>query len=200
MPNRIASMMPSGNAGLITRISTVITPISAPKISLPVLVIAADTGSVAMNTRPNARPPTVRCQYQGIANIGLLSLPTPLNTALIATMPSSTPSMMRQEAILRQVAEANLRAEVKRSRKRRLSREKRMAFLGVLPKTKSGLKKIDLVKNKRGKIVSKRRSALGKENKWIEATQYARNFLAIEGFTLMKKDSRLYQYTEIFNW
>ena len=42
--------MPSGNAGLTTRISTTIKPINAPKIHLPVLVIEAETGSVALVT------------------------------------------------------------------------------------------------------------------------------------------------------
>src|SRR5690554_672871 len=99
LENRMASMMPSGNAGLTTRISTVITPIRAPNTSLPVLVMAADTGSVAINTIPKAKPPRVRCQYQGMANMALLSLPTALNTADMATMPRNTPSMMRQLAM-----------------------------------------------------------------------------------------------------
>src|SRR5690606_10960146 len=67
LPNRIASMMPSGKAGLTTRINTVIAPMMIPNTHLPVLVIDADTGSVAMYTRPKARPPMVRCQYQGMA-------------------------------------------------------------------------------------------------------------------------------------
>lgn len=46
--------MPSGKAGLMTRIITTMTPISAPNTHLPVLVIEADTGSVAMNIMPKA--------------------------------------------------------------------------------------------------------------------------------------------------
>src|SRR5690606_12003645 len=99
LPNRIASMMPSGNAGLTTRISTVMTPMMIPNTHLPVLVIEADTGSVAMYTRPNARPPMVRCQYQGMANIGLVSLPMALKIPDISAVPSTTLSMMRQLAM-----------------------------------------------------------------------------------------------------
>ena len=39
-----------------------ITPIRMPKASLPVSVMAADTGSVAMNTVPKAQPPITKCQ------------------------------------------------------------------------------------------------------------------------------------------
>ena len=45
---RIANIIPSGNAGLTTLIKTHIEPISAPYHHLPVLVIDAETGSVAI--------------------------------------------------------------------------------------------------------------------------------------------------------
>ena len=92
-------MMPSGKAGFTTRTSTVMTPTIAPKIHLPVLVIDADTGSVAMNIMPKAKPPITRCQCQGTANIGLVSEPIALNNSAEATMPSMTPATIRHAAI-----------------------------------------------------------------------------------------------------
>ncbi|MPN63346.1 hypothetical protein SDC9_211104 [bioreactor metagenome] len=74
-------------------------PINAPNTHLPVSVIEADTGSVAMKIMPKAKPPTTMCQYHGMANIGLVAEPTLLNTRLIAIMPSITPATMRHEAI-----------------------------------------------------------------------------------------------------
>ncbi|MCY1399439.1 hypothetical protein D9M71_144940 [compost metagenome] len=91
--------MPSGKAGLTTRISTTIRPISAPNSHLPVSVMDAETGSVAMNIMPKAKPPKTKCQYQGMANIGLVSEPMALNSQLVAIMPSITPATMRQDAM-----------------------------------------------------------------------------------------------------
>merc|ERR1712167_274674 len=46
---------------------------------------------------------------------------------------------------------------------------KRHAFFGKLDKTATGLKKTDLVKNKAGRIVSKKKSQLGKASPWLAA-------------------------------
>merc|ERR1711920_770797 len=59
---------------------------------------------------------------------------------------------------------------------------------GTKEKTLSGLTKDSLMKNKRGKIVSKKASAVGKRNyknieAWIEATVAARKVLQLKGFT-----------------
>ena len=64
---------------------------------------------------------------------------------------------------------------------------KRHAFFGKITKTASGLKKTDLVKNKAGRIVSKKRSANGKKNSWIVAVSKARKALKIKGFSVVKK-------------
>merc|ERR1712146_868910 len=50
---------------------------------------------------------------------------------------------------------------------------KRHAFFGKIDKTATGLKKTDLVQSKSGKIVSKKKSALGKKSPWIAAVQKA---------------------------
>merc|ERR1719201_2295250 len=59
-------------------------------------------------------------------------------------------------------------------------------------KTKKGLKKDDLMKNKVGKIVSKRRSQHGKESKWSKATAKARAAKGYTGFKAIKKGTSFY--------
>merc|ERR1711908_121343 len=75
---------------------------------------------------------------------------------------------------------------------------KRHAFFGKIAKTATGLKKTDLVKNKAGRIVSRKRSALGKKNTWIVACNKARAFLKIKGFTVIKKGTPLYKKAKEF--
>jgi len=70
--------------------------------------------------------------------------------------------------------------------------QKRYAFQGKLAKTSTGLTKANLVKNKRGKIVSKKKLALGQKSAWIAAVQKARSELKIKGFQVIKKGTPLY--------
>merc|ERR1711904_316431 len=58
--------------------------------------------------------------------------------------------------------------------------------------TKTGLSKEDLIKNKYGKIVSKKMSAKGKKSPWIAAVAAARKALSIKGFKAIKKGTPLY--------
>mmetsp|Transcript_78329 Transcript_78329/g.221506 ORF Transcript_78329/g.221506 Transcript_78329/m.221506 type:complete len:123 (-) Transcript_78329:126-494(-) len=53
---------------------------------------------------------------------------------------------------------------------------------GIKEKTSTGLKASDLMKNKAGKIVSKKRSALNKTNPWNAAVGAARKALGLTGF------------------
>ncbi|CAK9012652.1 unnamed protein product [Durusdinium trenchii] len=60
-------------------------------------------------------------------------------------------------------------------------------FAGGKEKTYTGLKKSDLMKNKRGKIVTKKSHAAAKKNYknisgWTKACQQARKELGIKGF------------------
>jgi hypothetical protein len=75
---------------------------------------------------------------------------------------------------------------------------KRYAFTGKVSKTASGLTKSDLVKNKRGKIVSKKVSARQKNNPWIIAVQKARKALGTKGFAKIKKGTPLYTKAKSF--
>merc|ERR1719453_526788 len=67
---------------------------------------------------------------------------------------------------------------------------KSLVFRGSKEKTTSGLNRGALVKNKRGKVVSKRQSAAGKRNykaieAWTKAAKAARKALNLTGFVAM---------------
>merc|ERR1712057_40432 len=70
---------------------------------------------------------------------------------------------------------------------------KRHAFFGKIDKTQTGLKKTDLVKNKAGRIVSKKKSQLMKASPWLAALKQARSALKIKGFCAIKKGTPLYK-------
>merc|ERR1719350_1945673 len=53
---------------------------------------------------------------------------------------------------------------------------------GTRVRSAGGLKKEDLTKNKSGKVVSKKKSALGKKSKWMQAVGKARKALGVKGF------------------
>merc|ERR550537_1441588 len=62
-----------------------------------------------------------------------------------------------------------------------------LVFRGTKEKTVGGLKADMLIKNKHGKVVSKRRSAAGKRSyanikPWVEALMSARKALHVQGF------------------
>merc|ERR1712025_178924 len=69
-----------------------------------------------------------------------------------------------------------------------------LVFRGSKEKTVGGLTKSDLIKNKYGKIVSKKASLRAKKNSgWTTAIQKARKALGIKGFVAIKKGSDLYK-------
>merc|ERR1712182_167586 len=67
-----------------------------------------------------------------------------------------------------------------------------MVLRGSKGKTVGGLTAKDLVKNKNGRVVSKKRSALSKKSPWIQACTKARKALKITGFAVIKRGSPLY--------
>merc|ERR1712078_824566 len=71
-----------------------------------------------------------------------------------------------------------------------------VVFRGTKEKTSTGMTKSDLIKNKYGKIVSKKRSLFAKKNNfikgWTTAVKQARKALGIKGFVAIKKGSPLY--------
>merc|ERR1712182_25770 len=72
-----------------------------------------------------------------------------------------------------------------------------VVFRGNKEKTHTGLTKSDLIKNKYGKIVSKKASLRAKKNNYIKgwtiAVQKARKALGLKGFVAIKKGSALYK-------
>merc|ERR1719207_218354 len=77
-------------------------------------------------------------------------------------------------------------------------RARSVVFHGTKEKTYTGLKKSDLMKNKQGRIVSKKASANGKKlyaniKGWTQAVQKARKALGVQGFQAVKKGTPLYK-------
>merc|ERR1719262_179506 len=76
-------------------------------------------------------------------------------------------------------------------------RARAVVFHGTKEKTYTGLTKSDLIKNSRGKIVSKKASLRAKRNNhikgWVTAVQKARKALGLKGFVAIKKGSALYK-------
>ena len=75
----------------------------------------------------------------------------------------------------------------------------RRVFNGTADKTKGGLRKSDLMMNKRGKVVSKKMNAKAKKQfkksglgKWVAACQKARAELGLTGFVACKKGTAYY--------
>merc|ERR1719394_1450498 len=69
---------------------------------------------------------------------------------------------------------------------------KSSVFRGTKVATSGGLKKNDLIRNKDGKVVSKKASVVGKKlykqnglDKWTKAVQQARKSLGIKGFQII---------------
>merc|ERR1712151_2044 len=56
---------------------------------------------------------------------------------------------------------------------------------GTRKKTVGGLEKSDLMKNKRGKVVSRKASQRGKQSPWMKACASARKALGITGFAVV---------------
>ena len=89
---------------------------------------------------------------------------------------------------------------MKTMKKKRVSKKgsKAMVLHGTKEKTTGGLAASALTKNKYGKIVSKKQSALGKQRPWMIAVQKARKALKITGFVAVKKGSELYKKAKEF--
>ena len=71
-------------------------------------------------------------------------------------------------------------------------------FAGKIAKTRTGLQRTDLLKNRYGKIVSKKKRLLRQKNPWIRAVQEARAALKIQGYSVIKKGTPLYNKAKDF--
>ena len=80
---------------------------------------------------------------------------------------------------------------------------KSVVFRGTKTATSGWRTKAHLTKNKSGKIVSKKKSALGKKmyariKGWTVAVTKARKFLGVKGFLAVKKGTPLYKKAKEF--
>merc|ERR1712164_44747 len=73
-----------------------------------------------------------------------------------------------------------------------------MVLRGSKAMTVGGLTAKDLIKNKHGRVVSKKLSAKGKASPWIAACKKARAALKIKGFCAIKKGTPLYAKAKEF--
>merc|ERR1712010_414572 len=87
---------------------------------------------------------------------------------------------MKAMKAMKAAAPKAMKAMKKKVISARLAR--RHAFAGKISKTKTGLTKSDLVKNKAGRIVSKKASLRAKKSPWLAACKQARSALKIKGF------------------
>merc|ERR1719471_1762545 len=89
-------------------------------------------------------------------------------------------------------AKAKAKAKIKAKELAKSKYAKVHVFKGKITKTGGGLKRGDLVKGSHGKIVSAKRQALHKKNKWARATSQARKALGMTGWQLCKKGTAFY--------
>merc|ERR1740130_441784 len=76
--------------------------------------------------------------------------------------------------------------------------KKKAAMKARKAHTVGGLKASDLIKNKNGRVVSKKQSAQGKKNVWIIAVKKTRAALKIKGFCAIKKGTPFYAKAKEF--
>merc|ERR1712149_130564 len=113
---------------------------------------------------------------------------------------------MKKKAAMKAMKVMKKKAAMKAMKKKSVSKiatgrlAKVMVLRGSRAKTVGGMTAKDLLKNKYGKVVSKKRSAFAKKSPWIQAVTKARKALKITGFAAIKKGTPLYaKAKEFFN-
>merc|ERR1712118_316172 len=135
---------------------------------------------------------------QGSCNVEILHLQT--LTLSSFTMAKAMKAMKAMAAM--KAMKAMKKKAVSKIAKGKMARA--VVFRGNKEKTYTGMTKSDLIKNKNGKIVSKKASALAKKRYatsvkgWIVAVQKARKALGVRGFVAIKKGSPLYKKAKEF--
>merc|ERR1719339_51862 len=113
------------------------------------------------------------------------------NTQSMAkSMKKSMKKASMKKASMKKAMKSGMKKKAKRvSNIAKGKRGKSSVFRGTKAKTAGGLKKSDLVRNKRGKVVSKKQAEAGKKAfaksglaKYAAATKAARKALGIKGF------------------
>ncbi|CAE8639017.1 unnamed protein product [Polarella glacialis] len=117
--------------------------------------------------------------------------------AMKKVMKKATKAKAMKQAMKKVMKKAMKKAmKVSKIAKGKLARV--VVFKGGKEKTATGLKKSDLMKSKKGKIVSRKASANGKKayahiKAWTTACQKARKDLGIKGFVAIKKGTAFYK-------
>merc|ERR1711935_1047786 len=143
----------------------------------------AAMGAKAMKAMKAAAPKAMRAMKKGA-----------MKRAMKAAAPKAMRAMKKaamKRAMKAAAAPKAMRAMKKKVISARLAR--RHAFAGKISKTVSGLTKGDLVKNKAGRVVSKKASLRAKKSPWLAAVKQARATLKIKGFCAIKKGTPLYK-------
>merc|ERR1711935_383375 len=121
-----------------------------------------------------------------------------------AAAPAKAMKAMKKAAMKRAMGKAAAPKAMRAMKKKVISAKlaRRHAFAGKIAKTKTGLSKSDLVKNKMGKIVSKKASLRAKKQNsfgpWLLAVKKARKALNIKGFCAIKKGTPFYKKAKEF--
>lgn len=99
-------------------------------------------------------------------------------------MKSAMKAMKMKSAMKMKAMKVMKVASMKMKKAKKVSKVGRyfQVLKGTREKTKGGLRKEDLTKNKNGKVVSKKRLAQGKKNKFAIAVSKARKTLGCKGF------------------
>merc|ERR1719293_52292 len=109
--------------------------------------------------------------------------------------------MMMKKAAMKSAMKKSMKSAMKAKAMKRSMKKKVYSkryikvavFKGKAKSTVGGVKKEGLIKNKHGRVVSKKMSAKGKASKWIKAVMAARKALGVNGFSAIKKGSALYK-------
>merc|ERR1711972_487639 len=101
-------------------------------------------------------------------------------------------SVMKKSTAMKTVMRTRRRDNIARGRYRFA-----MVVKGTRSRTSGGLRKVDIMKNKVGRLVSKKRSLHGRKqygniSLWIESTTAARRELGISGWFNVKRGTALY--------
>merc|ERR550519_1628882 len=138
------------------------------------------------------------------------SILTSPHHTMAKSMKKATMKAMKSMKAKKSMKKKSMKAGMKKKKAMRVSKIARgrlarvLVFKGSKEKTVGGNKKSDLPKNKHGRVVSKKASALGSKNKFMRAVMLARKALGIKGFqavggktakgqALLKKTRSLYK-------
>ena len=104
-----------------------------------------------------------------------------------SAMKAQKMSSMKMKKTAKKAMKSMKKRAMKKTAKTYKSKQgaKNAVFSGKIMKTKGGKGKDTLMKNKRGRVVSKKQSAKGKASKWMKAVAAARKALGIKGFQII---------------